>query len=137
MSFKSFEELDCWKAAREVRLYFEKLIKKLPVEEKYDLIDNARRAARSATRNIAEGFGRFHFQENIQFCRQSRGSQHELIDDLITCMENKYISSDEYSEGRKLLDKSRGILNGYINYLENAKINYASKVGEPQESYNL
>jgi len=137
MSFKSFEELECWKAAREVRLYFEKLIKKLPVEEKYDLIDNARRAARSATRNIAEGFERFHFQENIQFCRQSRGSQHELMDDLITCSDNKYITTEEYDEGRKFLDKSIGLINGYINYLEKAKVNYSSKVSEPIESYNI
>jgi len=137
MSFKSFEELDCWKAAREVRMYFEKLIKKLPTEEKKDLIDNARRAARSATRNIAEGFGRFHFQENIQFCRQSRGSQHELLDDLITCNDNKYISVEEYQQGRNLLDKSIGLINGYINYLEKAKGNYVSKVSEPEESYNI
>lgn len=136
MSFKSFEELECWKAARTVRLFFENLIKKLPSAEKFDLIDNMRRAARSSTRNIAEGFGRYHFQENIQFCRQSRGSQHELMDDLISCKDNNYLTSEEYNEGRSLLDKSIGLLNGYINYLERAKQNYA-KAEESFVSYNI
>jgi len=121
MAFKSFEELQCWQAARKARLYIEKIIMKLPAAEKFDLIDNMRRAARSSTRNIAEGFGRFHYQENIQYCRQSRGSQHELVDDLITCHDNKYITESEYTEGRQLFDKSIGLFNGYINYLGNAK----------------
>ncbi len=81
---KSFEDLECWKACVEVRKYVSVLINKFPASEKYDLIDNMKRASRSATRNIAEGYGRFHFKENIQFCRHSRGSLYEIIDDLIT-----------------------------------------------------
>jgi four helix bundle protein len=56
--------------------------KKLPTEEKYNVISQMRRAALSVTNNIAEGHGRYHFQENIQFLRQSRGSLDELLDDL-------------------------------------------------------
>ena len=44
--------------------------------------------------NISRGkrdFGRYHFQENIQFCRQSRGSICELIDDFNECYANGYI----------------------------------------------
>ena len=85
-SFKSFEELECWKACREVRRFITDLVKKYPKEEKYSLVDDMKRAARSTTQNIAEGFGRFHYQENIQFCRHSRGSLHELIDQLITSL---------------------------------------------------
>lgn len=69
MSDKSFEELDYWNAARKVRMFVEKVIVKFPASEKFDLLINRRRAARSSTRNIGEGFGRFHFQDNIQFCR--------------------------------------------------------------------
>ena len=121
MTFKSFEELDCWQAAKEVRVYIEKIIAKLPASEKFDLSDNMKRAARSATRNIAEGFGRFYYQENIRFCRQSRGSQQELIDDLITCRDNNYITEEEYQTYRKALDRSLNILNGYLRYLQKQK----------------
>jgi len=97
------------------------LIKKFPKEEKFGLSDNMKRAARSTTHNIAEGFGRFHYQENIQFCRQSRGSLHELINQLITAKDDGYIRHDEYTEGRELISKALALLNGYINYLAKQK----------------
>ena len=77
-SFRSFEDLECWKACRSVRRFITELVKKYPKEEKYALVDDMKRAARSATHNLAEGFGRFHYQENIQFSRISRGSLYEL-----------------------------------------------------------
>ncbi len=97
------------------------LIKKFPKEEKFGLSDDMKRAARSTTHNIAEGFGRFHYQENIQFCRQSRGSLHELIDQLITAKDDGYIHHDEYTEGGELISKALALLNGYINYLSKQK----------------
>ncbi len=97
------------------------MIKKFPPEEKYALADGMRRASRSTTENIAEGFGRYHFQENIQFCRHSRGSLHELIDQLITALDEKYITDSEFSSGKELIQRTLGLLNGYINYLVKAK----------------
>lgn len=120
-SFKSFEDLECWKACTEVRRFISTLIRGFPKEEKFALSDDMKRAARSTTHNIAEGFGRFHFQENIQFCRQSRGSLYELIDQLITSLDDGYISSEEYEKGRALISKALALLNGYINYLSRQK----------------
>jgi len=37
ISLKSFEELDCWQACREVRRFIYKLVKKFPREELYGL----------------------------------------------------------------------------------------------------
>lgn len=90
-------------------------------EEKYSLTNDMTRTAGSVTHNIAEGFGRFHFQENIQFCRQSHGSLQELLDQLITARDEKYIPDEEYSEGKQHIDKAMALLNGYINYLLKAK----------------
>jgi len=120
-SLKSFEELECWKTCTELRRYISLLIKKFPKDEQYSLIDQMRRASRSTTHNIAEGFGRFHFQENIQFCRHSRASLYELIDQFITAFDEQYISNEEYEKGRELINKALAILNGYINYLIKAK----------------
>jgi len=139
-NIEGFDDLNCWKACRDVRKYVMKLIKKFPSNEKYALADGMRRASRSTTENIAEGFGRYHFQENIQFCRQSRGSLHELIDQLITALDEEYITKHEYTEGKVLINKALGLLNGYINYLIRAKSN--SKAGtnmiqEDMNGYNL
>ncbi len=119
----SFEELECWKACRDVRIYIMELIKKFPREEKYALTNGMRRASRSTTENITEGFGRYHFQENIQFCRHSRGSLHKLINQLITALDEKYITDSEFSSGKELIQRALGLLNGYINYLVKAKSN--------------
>jgi len=119
--FTSFEDLDAWKACTEVRRFISKLVKKYPSEERFRLIDDMLRASRSTTHNIAEGFGRFHFKENIQFCRQSRGSLHELIDQLITSLDDGFITKEDYSEGRSLINNALGLLNGYINYLIRCK----------------
>jgi len=121
MGYKSFEELEVYKAAREFRKKIYKLIKGLPPEEKYSLDGQMRRAALSLTNNLAEGHGRYHFQENIQFCRISRGSLMELIDDLNTCIDQKYFSQD-YLEQLKMEGYTvNKILNGYIAYLEKRK----------------
>ncbi len=135
-NIQSFEDLECWKAAKVVRLFIAEITATLPNHEKYDLADTMKRAARSCTRNIAEGYGRFHYQENIQFCRISRGSMMELIDDLITCLDEKYISETRFIEGKALILKAIKILNGYIAYLERAKANNTSKnVSEPESIY--
>ena len=120
-SFTSFEDLDCWKACREVRRFLYELVKKYPKEEIYGLVQDMRRAARSTTHNIAEGFGRYHYQENIQFCRYSRGTLHELIDQLITSLDEEYITPEEYEKGRSFIAKALALLNGYINYLSRQK----------------
>jgi len=118
---RSFEDLEYWKACREIRSYVSSIIKKFPPEERYALTDGMKRASRSTTENIAEGYGRYHYQENIQFCRMSRGSVYELMDQFITAKDDCYITDEEYNKGRELLEKGKGLLNGYINYLERAK----------------
>ena len=124
-SLKSFEELECWRACTEVRRYVMNVIKKFPSHERYSLCDDMTRAARSSTHNIAEGFGRFHYQEKIQFCRQSRGSLQELIDQCITAYDEHYLNDDEFRQARVLIDRAMAVLNGYINYLGRAKNNYS------------
>jgi four helix bundle protein len=85
------------------------------------LVNQIKRATRSVTNNIAEGYGRFHFQENIQFCRQARGSLYELIDHLIISYDEKYISEKKYYDLKFKIYNIIKILNGYISYLKRQK----------------
>ena len=114
---RSFQDLDCWKKCREVRRIIFNLTKKFPKDELFALTQNTRRAAYSTIQNIAEGYGRFHYQENIQFCRQSRGSLYELWDQMITANDNNYISNEDLDEIVNLINEALRILNGYINFL--------------------
>jgi len=111
---RNFEDLEVYKLAREFRKRIYQLARKLPKDEKYNLSGQMKRAAVSLTNNIAEGYGRYHFQENIQFCRQSRGSLYELIDDLNVCIDESYIPEDEYHSYREDAFHLLKVLNGYI-----------------------
>ncbi len=115
---KTFEDLNCWKKANEIRKEISLILKTLPNDEKYGLIPQMRRSSRSVTHNIAEGYGRFHFKENVQFCRIARGSLYELLDQLITTKDELYISEQKYDEIRLLIMDGIKLLNGFINYLK-------------------
>jgi four helix bundle protein len=132
---KSFEELECWKKAAAVRYKISQLAKTFPSEEKFRLTDQIIRASRSVTANIAEGYGRYHYQEFIQYCRQSRGSLYELMDHLIVAGEEKYISTDQLDTLKIDVQECLAILNGFINYLQKAKSTNKGAVNEPEVVY--
>ena len=121
-SFETFEELACWKEARALRNFVKDyLIPSFPKDEKFSLTSQIRRSSRSVGSNIAEGFGRFHFQENVQFCRMARGSLNETLDHGLIALDEDYISKEILNELRARHDKTLKILNGYIKYLKRSK----------------
>jgi four helix bundle protein len=119
---QSFEELECWKASRKFRMRISALCKKFPAEERYGLSSQILRSSRSVCDNVAEGFGRFHYQENSQFCRQARGSLYEAFSQCITAKDEGFITDSEFEEIVELYQQTKGLLNGYINYLQRAKL---------------
>jgi len=119
--YKTFENIKSWQLSREFRKNVFEIIKKFPKNEQFVLVPQMRRAVISISSNIAEGFGRYSYQENIQFCRISRGSINEILDQLYIALDEQYITAESfnniYKEGREL-EKS---LNGYIFFLRNQK----------------
>lgn len=89
-----FEDLEVYKAARAFRTRIYKLSQLLPVEEKFGLAQQMRRAAVPVRNNIAEGYGRHHWQENTHFCRHSLGSLMELID-INVCLDEEYADQEK------------------------------------------
>lgn len=75
----------------------------------------------SVTNNIAEGFGRYHYQENIQFCRHLRGSLNEVIDQPNICFDEGYIDEKQYTKLKKEAYVIVKILNGYIASIRKTK----------------
>ncbi|MCK9612201.1 MAG: four helix bundle protein [Bacteroidales bacterium] len=120
----SIEDLEVWKRTRELRKKISILTKSFPIEEKYKLTDQLLRASRSCTANLAEGYGRFHFQESIQYCRQARGSLYETIDHITCAFDEAYIDKEILKDLKNEIYNCIKILNGYIQYLKNKKENY-------------
>jgi len=117
----SFEGLDVYKLAREFSRKVSELIKILPENENYRLKGQMKRAKLSVTNNIAEGYDRYHYQENIQFCRQSRGSICELIDDFNECYDGGYIDEKYMSSLKQDAYHLIKVLNGYIASIKRQK----------------
>ena len=116
-----FETLEVWKEARIFRIIIIDLCKKLPQEEKYRLIDQLKRSSRSVTANIAEGYGRFHYLDNIRFCRDARGSLNETFDHLTVAFDEDYINGETLLQYKQQFTKALKLLNGYIGYLKKQK----------------
>lgn len=117
-----FRELEVWKEARIFRKEISDFTKTLPETEKYRLMDQLYRASRSITACIAEGYGRYHYQENIQYCRQSRGSLMECLDHLTCALDEGYIDNKKFKKLEKQHDKILKMLNGYIVFLKRKKV---------------
>src|SRR5215472_8631110 len=94
---RDFTDLEAWRCARQLRTEVYHACRRFPKEETYGLASQTRRAAVSVTANIAEGFGRYSYQENIQFCRHSRASVYELRDHFTTALDAGYLSQEEFS----------------------------------------
>jgi four helix bundle protein len=111
---RDFKDLEVWRTARELRRELYRMAKALPDIEKFGLASQIRRAAISVTANIAEGFGRFGYQENAQMCRQARGSLYELRDHLTTCVDEGYLGPAEGARLDALIQTVTRLVNGYL-----------------------
>jgi len=117
----SFTELEVWKQSRKIRNWISELTKSFPSEEKYRLTDQIIRSSRAIGNNIAEGHGRFHYQDNIRFCVMARGSLSETLDHLIIALDEKIITEEVSLSFQIEYESCLKLLNGYIQYLKNKK----------------
>jgi four helix bundle protein len=134
-AFKTFEDLDVYKHARQFRKQMYTLSRRLPASERFGLVSQIQRAAVSLTNNIAEGHGRFYYLEQIKFMFQSRGSLEELLDDLNVCLDEKYIPDEEIARLKQEGWRVYQLTNGYIRYLRNQKSNSTGSLKDSPVSY--
>lgn len=101
---------------------YKKVVPLLPAGEKYNLADQLKRAAASIPANLAEGHGRFYFQDNVRFCYIARGSLTEVQSHLSLARELGLISPELYAAVTDDADAVARSINGWIAYLKKAKI---------------
>ena len=117
----SFTELETWKQARKIRNMASQLAKSFPPEEKYRLCDQLIRCSRSIGNNIAEGHGRFHYQDNVRFCVMARGSLSETLDQMIIAKDENFITDDIFNSFQTEYLHCLKLLNGYILFIKKKK----------------
>ena len=121
-TYDHFYDLPVYKKCRAFRKKISLVVKEfLPKKEEYLLKSQVLDSSRSVTANIAEGFGRFHHQENIQFCRTARGSLTESMDHIITAFDDGFITEEILKDINYDFKICLKELNTYIKYLKTAK----------------
>ena len=122
MSLEGLERLDVWRKAQEYAVViYRQVLPILPSEEKWAMAQQLRRAAQSIPANIAEGYGRYYYQENIRFCYIARDSLEETISFLSLANELGYLPKELFEEIIQLSDDLTRLINGYISYLKKSK----------------
>jgi len=135
--YRSFEDLEAYKAAREFRKAMYQVAKRLPDFEKFGLASQVRRAAVSLTNNLAEGHGRFHFLDQIKFTLISRGSLEELIDDLNICSDEAFLPAQEITILKATAWQILKLTNGYLRYLRDRKVGASLELRETPQPYRV
>lgn len=107
---KHFSHLITWQKNHKLVLEVYKLTKKFPKDELFGLVSQTRRAVCSITGNIAEGYGRYHYNDKIRFYTIARGSSSEVQNYLIIAKDLDFITKDDFNnikitsfEGYKLI----------------------------------
>jgi len=119
MGARDFTDLAAWQLADELRTLVIAITERPAARRDFKFCDQIRDAARSATNNIAEGFGRFRHRDFAHFLRIAVGSLHEVRDDLIHGHRCRYVTDEELTRGTSLSKRAIGAANGLIRYLTN------------------
>ena len=116
--FKDFREIAAWQRARDLKLLAYELVARPEVARDFGFRDQLSDAARSAPRNIAEGFARFKHKEFAQFARIAKGSEGEVLNHFIDAVDSGYLSKEEFPRFEHAAKKALLAVNGLIRYLE-------------------
>jgi len=116
--FYSLEKLEIYQLANEIGDKVWKIVYDWNYFEKDTIGKQFARAVDSISANIAEGYGRYSFKENIQFCYYSRGSLMESKNWLVKAKERDLVSKERGDLLHEDLNYLLKRLNGYISYLK-------------------
>lgn len=115
---KAYIDLEVWKEARALANQIYVATKSFPKEEMFGLVSQMRRSAVSVPSNIAEGCGRNHPKDSIQFFFIARGSIYELETQLYISFDQNYIDEATLKSILQKIETTRKLLNGFIKYYQ-------------------
>lgn len=119
MKIERFEELDCWKAARELVILVYKLTGEKPFCADFGLKDQIQRAAVSVMANIAEGFATYSNVEFIKFLNYATRSGIEVQSHLYVALDLEYCKHHDFDVVFSKANDCVCLCRGLIRYLKN------------------
>jgi four helix bundle protein len=116
-TFKKFEEIECWKRARELTRRIYEITNKPAFSRDFGLKDQIRRAAVSVMSNIAEGYDRSGTAEFVHFLATAKGSAAEVRCQLYVAADQGYVQEDHFMELNALAAETSRMVAGLMKYL--------------------
>ena len=116
-TFKKFEEIECWKRARELTRRIYEVTNRPAFARDFGLKDQIRRASVSVISNIAEGYDRSGTAEFIHFLAIAKGSAAEVSSQLYVALDQGYIQEDQFLELNSLASETGNMVAGLMRYL--------------------
>lgn len=113
------KDLIVWQKSMELVKQLYQVTQTFPKEELYGITSQMRRAAVSIPSNIAEGYGRGHDKELIQFLYISLGSASELETQLIISNDILLLPNEIYDKLSSLNNEIIRMLSSLINKRSN------------------
>lgn len=113
-----YEDLVCWQLASELEQLVFELTANGPASKDFKFRDQMRDSSSSATRNMAEGFGRFRPTEFANFLRIARGSLMETHNGAGAGLKKGYFSEKDTDRMQRLATRSSTATKRLMNYLE-------------------
>ena len=110
-STRSYKDLVVWQKGIALAKVVYGITQSFPLEEKFGLVSQMRRAAVSIPSNIAEGQARHTTGEFIQFISHAEGSLAELDTQLILSTELRFCRDRAGDPAFELTDELRRMLN--------------------------
>ena len=120
-TFKKFEDIECWKKARELTRKTYKLSNQALFARDFGLKDQIRRASVSVMSNIAEGFDRSGTAEFIHFLAIAKGSAAEVRCQLYVAADLDYIKESELNDLGALAAETGRMIGGLMKYLRSTR----------------
>ena len=121
MGVRRYEDLDAWKAADELKREVYALTETGPASKDFEFRNQIRDSAASATKNIAEGFGRFRPADFARFMDFSISSTMETQDSLKEGIDRKHFTFERAQRARDLADRSLQVSKGLKRYLRSCR----------------
>ena len=115
MEVFGYRKLVAYQKAKEVVKRTYKLLKKFPIEERYAMCDQLRRASVSITSNIAEGVNRFSVKDKSHFIEIAYGSLMEVSSQFEIAEDLGYITTDDRMSMDLLIEEDARLLSGLLN----------------------
>ena len=120
MKIERFEEIEAWRAARELTQEIYALTSQPKFAKDFGLRDQIQRASVSIMANIAEGFDGRSRLEFIRFLGYAFRSATEVQSHLYVALDQEYLMKNEFENLYQQAVETKKLINGFIRYLRKA-----------------